>query len=274
MAASEAIAVKSVSRGQHITRGKIILLGKTSLVVAAFVALRLVVMQFGWDFITFNSLMGSFVGGVFFTIGIILAGVVTDFKEAEKIPTELAVLLKALHTDFQFVTEQNEVEKTVNHSLSHVEELLIAINNDFRNNRWHKRDIDNVLNKINQDMIEMGRRGVSSGYLITVRGYLNNIDRQSHRIDSIVKTSFIPAAYTIAIVSISSVMILLTFANGAWDAGGWLINIFIVFVMVSVFLLIRDIDNPFEYGKNTCADVDLTILFRLEAFWKENWHQK
>jgi hypothetical protein len=32
--------------------------------------------------------------------------------------------------------------------------------------------------------------------------------------------------------------------------------------------LIHDIDNPFEYGKNTVADVDTSVLFKLENFWK------
>lgn len=273
MAASETKAINSFHTS-HITLGKISLLLKTSAVVAVFVILRLVISHFGWDFITFNTLIGSFVGGVFFTIGIILAGVVTDFKEAEKIPTELAVLLKALHSEIEYVVEQSEVEKASNHTLAHLEELLIAINNNFRSNQWHKKDVDKVLDEINVDMIEMARRRTPLTGYFAIRGHLLNIDRLSHRIDTIIETSFIPAAYTITMVAIASVMALLVFANGVWESGGWLIIVLIVFVMVSVFLLIGDIDNPFEYNKNTCADVDLSILFRLEDFWKDNWRQK
>jgi hypothetical protein len=36
------------------------------------------------------------------------------------------------------------------------------------------------------------------------------------------------------------------------------------FVLISLLMLIKDMDNPFEFGKKTSADVDLTILFDLE----------
>jgi len=29
-------------------------------------------------------------------------------------------------------------------------------------------------------------------------------------------------------------------------------------------MLIKDMDNPFEYGKKTSADIDLSVLFNLE----------
>jgi hypothetical protein len=36
------------------------------------------------------------------------------------------------------------------------------------------------------------------------------------------------------------------------------------FVLTILILLILDMDNPFEVGKNTVADVDLSRLFELE----------
>ena len=50
--------------------------------------------------------------------------------------------------------------------------------------------------------------------------------------------------------------------------GGLLLFALIAFVLTAIVQLIHDIDNPFEYGKNTVADVDTSVLFKLEKFWK------
>jgi len=34
--------------------------------------------------------------------------------------------------------------------------------------------------------------------------------------------------------------------------------------LTSLMILIQDMDNPFEYGKNSAADVDLKILLKLK----------
>ncbi len=272
MTASQTTA-GSNSRMSRITKGKMLLMLKTSSVVMVFVIFRLVITYFGWDLIVFNSLVGSFVAGVFFTIGIILAGVVTDYKEAEKIPTELTVLLKALRYDTRFLTTQYQDKQVLNRILTRIEELLIAINNNFRSNQWHKKDLDKIIGELNDDIIEVGKSSVAPFLLTRLRDSLTNIDRLSNRIDTIAETNFIPAAYMVATVGTAAVLAVLALTPDVWQSGGWLVTVLIVFVMVSVFLLIRDIDNPFEYNKNTCADVDLSVLFRLETFWKENWEK-
>ena len=39
-------------------------------------------------------------------------------------------------------------------------------------------------------------------------------------------------------------------------------------VRCAIIFLIHDMDNPFEYGHDSLADVDLSVLFRLEKIWK------
>jgi hypothetical protein len=58
--------------------------------------LMLAAAHFKLNVITINTLTGTFFGGVFFTISIVFTGAMADFKEAEKITGEIAVLLKAM----------------------------------------------------------------------------------------------------------------------------------------------------------------------------------
>jgi hypothetical protein len=44
----------------------------------------------------------------------------------------------------------------------------------------------------------------------------------------------------------------------------------IAFLLIGIILLIKDMDNPFEFEKGTHADVDLSILFELELYLEGN----
>lgn len=78
------------------------------------------------------------------------------------------------------------------------------------------------------------------------------------------ETSFIPAAYHISIIAISSVLLILMFTKMDPYYEGILLFGSVSFVLISLMLLIQDMDNPFEYGKNSAADVDFKILFKLK----------
>jgi hypothetical protein len=69
-------------------------------------------------------------------------------------------------------------------------------------------------------------------------------------------------------LSLASVLIIFVFARNDWGFGGLLLFALITFVLTAIVQLIHDIDNPFEYDKNSVADVDVSVLFKLESFWK------
>ena len=96
---------------------------------------------------------------------------------------------------------------------------------------------------------------------------MGTIDRLCHRIYTIKETTFIPAAYSIAELSVGSLLLLLLFTKIDFPYGGVILTGIISIVLISLILLIRDMDDPFE--TNAYADVDITILFKLEKNWKE-----
>lgn len=40
----------------------------------------------------------------------------------------------------------------------------------------------------------------------------------------------------------------------------------IIALLISIILLIKDMDNPFEYGQRTFADVDLSPILEIEKY--------
>ena len=71
------------------------------LLKATIILVALIILKFGIDYLNLDvvsagPIITAFVAGVIFTIAIIFTGTLTDYKESEKIPGELAASIKAL----------------------------------------------------------------------------------------------------------------------------------------------------------------------------------
>ena len=238
-------------------------------VAVIILLLKLVSDYFGLSVIAINTLTGAFFGGVFFTISIVFTGAMADFKEAEKIPGEMAVLLKSLYNDATLISPQDFGSGQKNDIVNHLESLLSAITLNLRENQWHESQLDHEMNNINKDIADLWAKGVTPGLLLKLRENLTNFDRLSHRLDYIAYTNGISGAYLICDFSLAAVLLIFIFAKNEWGFGGLALFALIAFVLAAIVQLIHDIDNPFEYGKNTVADVDTSVLFKLEDHWKK-----
>jgi predicted membrane chloride channel (bestrophin family) len=241
---------------------------KAAITAIVVLILKYLSDRYGFSHIVINTLTSSFFAGVFFTISILFTAAITDFKEAEKIPGELAVLLKALHNDAKLTSISNNDCSETKDITCNVEDLLGVITKCFRNNYWHKSLLDQQMNHINEDIAALWKKNINPGILLRLRENLTNIDRLSHRIDYIAYEDDIPGAYIVADIALGTVFLIFVFAQNDWGVGGLVLFGAITFVLSSIMLLIHDMDNPFEYDKNTLANVDFSVLFELEKHLK------
>ncbi len=241
---------------------------KVLAIVAVLLGIRAIIDFFNLDVASASTMVSALVGGVIFTIAIIFAGTLGDYKESEKIPGELASSLKAIYQDSKIV--QVDDDKLVTDMRSHVKELLHVINSDFRGNSWKLEDINPAIDKLNEDVTRLAKGGVAAPLLVRLRSELTNVDKLSNRVEIITKTSFIPAAYAIAELAVGALLILLLFVKVDPPYEGFALIGVISALLVGLMLLINDMDNPFEYDKNTYADVDLALLLRLEEYLDSN----
>ncbi len=210
-----------------------------AMAVAAVVAgIKVGIHALNLEFIRIDSLISALISGVIFTIAILLAGVMTDFKESEKIPGELAASIKALHKDFELLgfTAKQETDS----ALLHISSLISIIIKQFESNKWKQSAISEIIEKI------------------------------SNRIDTIEETSFLPSAYALSQVAVIFVMLILLFSIVDPYVMGMAIIFTVTFLITGILVLIKDMDNPFETGGIGSADVDLTHIYKLDKYLKSD----
>jgi predicted membrane chloride channel (bestrophin family) len=241
---------------------KYIFVLKALAVVAFLVIIKLAIDRLSLDVIAVSPVITGIVAGVIFTIAIIFTGVLADYKESEKIPGDLAASIKSLYRDTGVLVKIDE--SLALHIREHIMELIDTITANFKSNRWRLREINPVTNKIDEDINTAYDKGLPPPMIVKMRNELASIDRLIYRVEIIMETSFIPAAYHIATVSITAVLLILLFTKMDPYYEGVLLFGSVAFVLISLLMLIQDMDNPFEYGKNSAADVDLKILLKLK----------
>jgi hypothetical protein len=221
----------------------------------------------GFDTVPINPVVGAFISGAIFTIAIIFTGTFTDFKESEKTGGDMAASLKALYNDSRVLPLADETPARI--LRSHVRDLLRAINTGFKENTFNLPDINREMNKINNDIRTLAYLNVAPPLIAKLRNELGAIDKMTNRIEVIIRTDFIPAAYALAEIATASVILLLLFVKIDPYFEGMIIFAVITSMLIGLLLLIRDMDNPFEIASHTYADVDLDTLTYLETYFDE-----
>jgi len=228
---------------------------------------RSIIDILGYDTVPINPVVGAFITGAIFTIAIIFTGTFTDFKESEKTGGDLAAALKALYNDSRVLPLTDPAPASA--FRVHVRDLHRTMNRCFRDNCWNLPDINREMDKINNDIRALACADVAPPLIAKLRNELGIIDKMTNRIDVIIRTDFIPAAYALAEIATGSVILLLLFVKIDPFAEAAIVFAVISSMLLGLLFLIHDLDNPFEIGPHTYADVDLETLSYLGTYFDE-----
>lgn len=240
------------------------LIGKALLITAVLVAIRLVIDISNYDIIALTNLITAFIGAAIFTVAVIFTGTLTDYKESEKIPNEIAVSLLTVYQDCKLIRPADNPISL--HLREHTQALARIIVENFKTNTSNNENVRVAIAQINEDLYTLVDQNAPPQYVNKIRTELGNIDRLTSRVKTIAETSFIPAAYAIAEIAVVGVILILFFVKIDPYYEGMIIFSIIIALLISIILLIRDMDNPFEYGQKTFADVDLSPILEIEKY--------
>ena len=206
------------------------------------------------------SEIGLVITGGIFLIGFMLAGTMADYKESEKIPSELACAIETIEDtvllghSFKGGFDLSEARKQLN-------EVTESIINWFKHG-GSEEDVFRRINSITAIALMMEKAGVGA-IASRVSGEQHNLRKLFSRVNVIKKTGFLTTGYALLEVLTIVIIALMLVSRFENETISIIIISFITQIFVYMLRLIRDVDEPFEYsptGKVRASDIDLFPL--------------
>jgi hypothetical protein len=227
--------------------------------VCALVALLLVTKTIahvlGWEVITVNALFSGIVAANVFLMGFLLSGVLTDYKESEKLPGELAACLENLAQEIRGAGV-GKPEVGIGRALAAVSGLANGLVEWF----YKRTDTEFLLAQLDELTVVFAdlEPRIQVAYLTRFRQEQGNFRRTIMRIEVIRETSFVAAGYLLANVITLLLCLGLVLASLDPFYESLFTSGVIAFMLIFLLMLIRDLDNPFGYYERfSSADVSL-----------------
>ena len=165
--------------------------------------LKYLAHKYNWEIMELNALFTSLVAGTIFLIGFLISGVLSDYKESEKLPSELAASLRTLHDD-TYTINRNKESEAAKAFMAYQQELYYEMLNWFYKK---KRTIEflKMIQGMNDYISDIEKEGVQVNFIVRLKNEQNALRKMILRIDTIRDTDFIGSAY--AIVEIMGLVI-------------------------------------------------------------------
>ncbi|MFA6072859.1 MAG: hypothetical protein WC758_01995 [Candidatus Woesearchaeota archaeon] len=218
--------------------------------------LKLAFHKFSLEIITLNALFTSMIAATTFLIGFLITGVISDYKESEKIPGELATSLEVIYDEAYSIHKTKNTKQT-KELLDFHKTLMQSINKWF----YKEESTQEILTKIsNLNDLLITLDGIAPASSISrLKQEQNNIRKFITRVNVISETSFIQSAYAIVEALATFVIIGLLVIKLDPFYESVFFSLVVSFLVLYMVFLIRDLDDPFEYNKYGEAGSEISL---------------
>ncbi len=256
---------------KKIKKSKYHLLFSVLPVVVVVGTIKITSHYLGWEVIPkeMTSFFPSILTGIIFILGFLLAGVVTDYKESEKIPNEIAASLFAMWQEADYIrkTSNTKSAETAESIMLKVRAFIPTFKHDFF--ILQNDNLTILIDSFASDIVELGKENVAPNYIMRFKTEVATLKKHINRISVIKNTDFIPSVF-VSIQSIAFVFLTVYCLLNVdpWWGGLILVSIF-TFVIYTILFLIKDMEDPFEYEANGDVKSDEISLGVLDNIQKE-----
>lgn len=247
------------------TRADFHIVLKAAPVVVIVVLAKVAIDRLGWDMVELNALYTGLVAGNVFLIGFLLSGTLADYKESEKLPAELAARTKTIADECEILYRAKGAD-CARACLVHLEAFAASLRTWLHNGTIVDGPLT-CIDGLNQYFLEFEPL-TQPNFIVRLKQEQSSLRLVVLRIQTIKETSFVGAGYVIAVATSALLVVALLVANVAQLPAELFLIGAITFLLAYMILLIRDMDDPFEYdsdGKAGAVEVSLAPLDYLES---------
>lgn len=225
-------------------------------IVTVIVGLKLLLHTLSFEWISLNALFTSLIAATTFLIGFLITGVISDYKESEKIPTELVSSLEALY-DEAYILNKNKGNKATQEMLVWHENFIRSIVRWFYRNMRTKAIIEEL--HVLDDHFSRIEPLVQPNFLSRMKNEQANVRKMVMRVDNIRDLSFIQSGYAIVETLAFFVIIGMLILKIEPFYEALFFTFLVSFLLTYMILLIKDLDNPFEYSEHGESATEVSI---------------
>ncbi|MBS4005909.1 MAG: hypothetical protein KGZ91_21270 [Afipia sp.] len=223
------------------------------------------VHYFGFEFLELNALLTSGIGGAIFIIGFLLSSILTDYKEAERIPADIRTSIEAIDGDLEAFAEINK-----EFDLNECRYILLGTLDKLRVGLGHTRDhkdIPPALNELAKLTPIFGRlegMGMAANFVVRLRATQDILRRSMLRVYQIQRVEFVPSVHVLVQTLVFSIVIMMLFLKTEGDPASAMMFGFISYMFIYALYLIRLLEQPFAKGHGSLDDVSFFLFDELE----------
>lgn len=231
----------------------------TALVVAALVALRALLFELGVEGMEPTALGSSIIGGGVFVLGLVIAGTLSDYKDAERAPTDLAAGLYAILREAEAMHEV-----WARPDLARLRERLVEVVSSLRRDidAGNTRDCQAAVEDLSRSFRELEKSDVPANYIVRLRQEQAGLRKSVLRIYHIQREEFLPSAYAMIVSFVAMIIGLLMFTTIQGRIETLVTLAFLSFFFIYLLRLLNVINKPFKIGEQRSDDdVSLFLLY-------------
>lgn len=244
--------------------GKFYIMITVGMTVIVLLIGKFFIHKFGLEFITLNSLISSVISSSIFITGFLLSGVFSDYKEVEKIPSEIRSSLESILGEAEALKRKDrdfdnkKIENIIKKFVVEFEEGLSDINDHS-----HMEHALEAVGELDFVFDDMEARGVPPNYMTRIKSEQSNLRKMLLRVYHIQKTRFVPSVSILVQSIVILVIFLLAFVIADLYAGIIVFGM-LSYIFIYVMQLIHVLEKPFRKGKDdTMDDVSIFLLREL-----------
>ena len=233
-------------------------------VVVAMLVLKLAIERVsghgGW--VDFGDISAVLTAGAFL-IGFMIAGTLADYKESEKLPSELVTTLETIEdliavSDCRPGFDAPAARGDLADIAERVRQWLVE--------RAPLEAVHQAIERMDGHFQAMDLAGATAHANRSIV-FMNAVRRIVGRIDVIRRTGFLQTGYAILEVIVVSILLLLLASRFKTLVAEYTLVVSISLIYVYMLRLIRDIDDPFDYTVGTHAEGTAEVeLFPLTEY--------
>jgi hypothetical protein len=220
------------------------LLIKTLPILTAILILKLVFHQFGLEVVSLNALFTSIIAGTTFLIGFLIAGVISDYRESERIPGDMAASLETIY-DEAYILQKNKPGKLTNDFIIYYNDFLGSLL-DWFHKKEKTRDIIRKLHGMNNYFAEF-ENITQANFVTRMKNDQSNLRKMIIRVNNIRDLPFIQSGYAIVEILALIVVVGLLILKVEPFYEALFFTVTVSFLLIYMIALLKDLDDPFDY---------------------------